>query len=621
MKNLSTLLFLFLFSITTIAQVNPKYLPFDYIGYDKVTELKIAVFPIDFTDLPSKYAGTFPTKSVWIDTIFNKNTKNYFDITSYGEFSLKGDVYDYTTSSSVFWDGQGYADANFEDIQNVLNSVDIIAPNFDISNYDLVVFIICHDAVIGRAETSRRDFTVNGKKHNHNAIVTYYQKGDWYRDFDNSNGTGIGETDQFIEKRSYTIYTGASSSDEGTIAHNYNRFQTTFIHELVHGLGVSDHANTSTNGANQVVFPNDESGNLNLNYGNKFDLMGHQEYGMSLNGGYRDIIGVLDSSNIFSVNWYGKTTATVFPTASTTGKRYIEVLLPNTQNSLGYKNNGYGLEIKNAEGLDIMLSNQNLSNNVEGFFVYKIEGVHNKLLDMSPSASVQYSEPDLRDVVLKPSMTYENSEVKLENVVKNSNGSFSVDITIKTSKNVTPAVKFTGATRTSSGGDIKVKWSNFSCPTCDLSDQLVMFEYKKKGEDDSNYNFLPETVNLSSGSIVTSVGSGNTDEYDFRVYITKNSNNEASLRSFISTVGTLGLNEIEDVTFKISPNPIGESINFSTKNTYLKYKIFSANGAFIKQGNINKHSSEINFKDESSGIYILELSNNENLTRKKLIKN
>ena len=40
------------------------------------------------------------------------------------------------------------------------------------------------------------------------------------------------------------------------------------------------------------------------------------------------------------------------------------------------------------------------------------------------------SGADLRNVVLKPGMTYENPEIKLSNVVSNADGSFSVDVDV-----------------------------------------------------------------------------------------------------------------------------------------------------------------------------------------------
>ena len=53
---------------------------------------------------------------------------------------------------------------------------------------------------------------------------------------------------------------------------------------------------------------------------------------------------------------------------------------------------------------------------------------------MSPSPNINFYErytPDIRDVVLKDGMTYENVEIKLSKVSSNGDGSFNIHILIK----------------------------------------------------------------------------------------------------------------------------------------------------------------------------------------------
>ena len=53
---------------------------------------------------------------------------------------------------------------------------------------------------------------------------------------------------------------------------------------------------------------------------------------------------------------------------------------------------------------------------------------------MSPSENINYYNTitaDIRDVVLKPNMIYENEEIRISVISKNQDGSFKVEIEIK----------------------------------------------------------------------------------------------------------------------------------------------------------------------------------------------
>lgn len=103
--------------------------------------------------------------------------KKWFEIESYGTTTFTGDVFPYTTSSATYFDG-----SNVMDFQSVLNDLDFTAPNFNIDDYDYLVFITCHDAAVYRSITSDKTFTINGVQYTQSVISTSYQNGNWYRD-------------------------------------------------------------------------------------------------------------------------------------------------------------------------------------------------------------------------------------------------------------------------------------------------------------------------------------------------------------------------------------------------------------------------------------------------------
>ena len=591
-----------------LAQIPADRLPYDYRAYQERTEWNIAFFPIDFTDIPEHRRADFPTKEAWQDTIFNGNINKYFSQISYGDFTLTGTVFDYTTSTEIFWDSlTGEIIPDYE----ILESVNIQAPGIDIDDYDMAYFIVTHDAALGQSVTGEWTWIFNGDTiDDQRATVGYYINGYPRRD-----SVSWSLENSLINKREYIIFTSLDSAETGFVYYDMSGFVYTTCHELGHSMGIYGHANSSTNGERydyEEEVPN--NGDLmNKEYGNLFSIMGEGMYGASMTGAYRDVTGILDTANIYSANWYGTTTATVFPLNRTDGKRYVEVLLPDSVIPVVgvdvYKNKGYGLELREVDNLDSMLVHPSLSENVNGFFVTKIRGVSNKLLDMSPSANFEFPGeviPDLRDVVLKPGMTYENDEVKLTNVVNNGDGSFSVDITIKTDKIITPFVDFTSAKRISQDGEIKLDWTN-NCESC-TSDQLLILEYKHI--DSVAWDSLTGT-DLLAETFTTSTFSGTPGKFEFRGYIEGNDTHTPSLKSlpivsedFVVSVADKFDNS--NLQFNVYPNPVTNVLNISTSKAISGViEISDMKGKLVYSDEVqesNNHKVNLRLKD---GIYIL----------------
>ena len=137
---------------------------------------------------------------------------------------------------------------------------------------------------------------------------------------------------------------------------------------------------------------------------------------------------------------YGNFQITIHPTSNQSERlEIIEIRIPNQKNEfaelLGRKNKGYFIEVLSSESQwSSFLDNTNLNQNIEGDFVTKTDGYNSWLLDMSPSQNINFYgqiEPDVRDVVLKPGMIFENQEISINNISKNQDGSFVLEINIK----------------------------------------------------------------------------------------------------------------------------------------------------------------------------------------------
>ncbi|MBU2951924.1 zinc-dependent metalloprotease [Tamlana agarivorans] len=609
MKNILFVLFALILSPNlTYSQIQDDLLPFEAVSYPKIDDWHIAVFPIDFTDIPSKYRAGFPSKDGWSQTVFQGDISSWFQDMSYGTTTITGDVFDYTTSSEVFFDTNTGQVASFD---QVLGGIDITAAGFNINNYDFVVFIFCHDAAVQQSITKNQDFTINGTSYNQQVVTVSYQNGQFHRD------PGFPEVDQLNELNKYLIATGTDTVEEGDVNYTMSHFEAVLLHELGHSMGLDNHANSSTNG-NKAAHETPEVANngslLNENYGNKFDIMGSRDYGIGMNGAMRDLCGLINAETIYSKNWWGKTLKiTVNPVTAMSGKRFIEVLLPDQRDFLGLKRHGYQLEVKTIDGYYTMLNNPELDNNTNGFFVHKISGTEDLLLDMSPSSNINYFGDylaDIRDVVLKPGMTYENDDVIFENVVDNNDGSWSIDITIKADLIITPEPTFSSATRLLNG-NIQVEWVN-NCNDCGNNEQFII-SYRKVGEQ--FWNSISD-ADLNSGTYMVTTLTGNTDTYEFRGAISGSATHYDSLYSNTVSTSSLGIEEVLDTAPSIYPNPSSHIVNIDIDEIF-NVVIYNAVGKMVLE---KSNSKQIDVQNLKPGIYFLKIITQGKIFYHKILK-
>jgi len=401
-------------------------------GYDQppVTSARIALIPIDFTDTAESIKELFPTKDDLLDLVTSEKVKNYFSTVSYNIFSFEVEVFD-----TYNYPGPGLINGSIYGSDQIFNhnySIPTLNPN----NFDHILFVPIHDFQLAGGRAGTADLSVNGVTYqNVKSIMTpvhigYNQRDDRYP-FSNST----------IDKKSYLIPFGPTTGEEGKVEYNFSNFEQTFIHEFIHSLGIGTHSFSKTNGDKPDYEPliDNNNGYESRDYGDKFCVMGSGEYAISLTAAYRDFLGWHNSTVRKRVDQFGVTTVDLFPINTINNTSFIEVRIPNKVSDfdfIGYKNEGYFIELRSGDDPydSFLKNNAELSENLNGVFVKKTDGYTSWLLDMSPSPNINYyGQPiaDIRDVVLKPSMSYENEDIRISTIAKNADGSFRIEIEIK----------------------------------------------------------------------------------------------------------------------------------------------------------------------------------------------
>ena len=402
-------------------------------GYDQspVSYAKIAVIPIDFNDTPDEYKQMFPTKTEIKNLLIDQNVVNFFDDSSYGIFKYDVDVFDYFNLQI-----SGYENDKLFSIEDIINQ-NYVIDGLEVSNYDHFMFVPIHDAGLVGAVMNAWAIKINGVNFEYgdiNSFIVPVHIGYLNRD------TQYKLSNSIIDKQLWDIPTGETSYIEGSSKYPFSDFQSTFMHEFIHALGIQTHSRSRTNGERfdyQEEITNN-NGLLDLDYGDVFCIMGTAEWAISLTAVYRDFLGWHNDTVRERILEYGKHNVTLHSLNSRDKKGYVEIRIPGAFNefsNIGYKNKGYFLEIRSKDDpWSSFLDHNELSENLQGVFIRKTDGYASWLLDASPTPNINYfgtTTPDIRDVVLKQDLSYENEEIKITVLSKNSDGSYDIEITIK----------------------------------------------------------------------------------------------------------------------------------------------------------------------------------------------
>lgn len=402
--------------------------------YPIVSQKKIAVILIDYPDTKAEVRASYPTVEEIRKEIFDSTSfvQKYLTAMSYGKFKLTGDVF------GPFTHQDPIIEENSFQLNSYLTIKTINIPDFDISKYTNFAFVSFNDYIHwGGCSFGKYNATITI-----NNIV--YDVPEFFR---------MCITKNFLERKPGGFYLNSFADinpsqilipfdliDRGGIYFpNYTRmtyFQRGFLHELIHTLGVWAEGYSKTNG-NRYSFEDEipENSNfLNMSYGFLMDMMGTADWGTSINGAYRDLLGWTDNNNRVKIVSYSKQRVRLYPINRKDGYRICEIRIPFKYSTrYGYKNKGYFLEVREIDKWDSSLVQPQIISSTEGILVHQTDGLVSSLIDASPSQNLKYdwgSYPDLRDAALKPGMRYADGDIYLSNVTKNNDGSFSVDVEI-----------------------------------------------------------------------------------------------------------------------------------------------------------------------------------------------
>jgi len=186
-----------------------------------------------------------------------------------------------------------------------------------------------------------------------------------------------------------------------------------------------------------------------------------------------------------------------------------------------------------------------------------------------------------------------------------------------------------------SNGNANQWWS------VDLGDLYNLSSYKINWEEAANYKYIVEVsadnakwttaVNMRSNASADQTQSGTITSKSVRyvrITVTQNPTNLWSSFYEFELYGvkssTDALNEVLSNNGFISdiyPNPVTDKLNIVTKNsTAVAVDIFSIAGVKVYSGKTEGQHTQINLSNLSSGIYMLQLSDGQNIVTSKIIK-
>lgn len=88
-----------------------------------------------------------------------------------------------------------------------------------------------------------------------------------------------------------------------------------------------------------------------------------------------------------------------------------------------------------------------------------------------------------------------------------------------------------------------------------------------------------------------------------------------------ATEALLGVTEIQDVSFAVSPNPATDIVTITTNEILNSVELFDVNGRVVKNVDFKSstNSNQVNVSDLSSGIYMMKITSDKGTATKKLV--
>lgn len=408
---------------------------------DAITNRKIAFIRATFADTPESARVAFPSVADLEEQFLGPDSsiQTYLGAMSYGQFALSG-----AFVADIELGVPAEIDGRTPEIPE-LGIVDINIPNFSESDYDLIVMVIISDAGRGRSEAGQMytsdgfQFTVNGAQLSElcGVIAQYGHVGNSGRDDSTPFQNDFDDLTQIV-----AIPGDENNETEVTVP--LTNVEKTFIHELIHALGVQSHAYSSTNG-DRVHNDDLVDGNgdfLWRDYGNRYDIMGSGDYSFALNAGYRERLGWIGDARTVRIDQATERFPVALqPLDSADGNVLAEVRLPGRfflddpvlAALERTENQGYLFEVWPTDNKYYWMGDIGLPGGSGGLVIYRTDGYTAAVLDASPSSNIDYSwgtDYDLGDIALRPGQVFDDGFVRVENVELLNDGSVTFDVTL-----------------------------------------------------------------------------------------------------------------------------------------------------------------------------------------------
>ena len=408
---------------------------------EPLTRLRAAFVRVTFADETTYAEGLFPS-AIELEQILvgaDSRVRSYLDHVSYGQFELEGSfIADVKIGLGAEIDGRTRELTD-------LGVIDLDIPNFDESDYDVVSLIVLSDFGLGGSRAGGPysedgfELLVNGERLESlcKLQVTFAHVGHQFRDV---QYPFVNTFEAFVKN----VELPGTETWPIETASPLSGFEETFLHELIHVLGISTHAMSSTNGIRTHNALEVEGNQTFLweDYGNKYDIMGSSEWSQGLNSEYRSRLGWIGDDRAVLVDEAVEgLSVTLNPIDLAEGPVMVEVRLPFAyaldDSFLAAiersENQGYVLEVWPAENPYYWSNNVGILGGTNGLIVYVTDGYSSAILDASPSPNIDYSWGtyyDLGDVALRPGNTFDDGILRIDNVELLDDGRVSFNLTL-----------------------------------------------------------------------------------------------------------------------------------------------------------------------------------------------
>lgn len=87
-----------------------------------------------------------------------------------------------------------------------------------------------------------------------------------------------------------------------------------------------------------------------------------------------------------------------------------------------------------------------------------------------------------------------------------------------------------------------------------------------------------------------------------------------------STFAVLGINELENASVSVNPNPVTDHLQITSKDPITSIQVFDVQGRLIQTVLENKKTTNLNFEKQQSGVYFVKIHTEKGIKTEKIIK-